>query len=485
MSRRRPRAAAIRFSRAVLGGIWCAGLAFALLGGTPADYTRAQRIAILLILAVVIAWGFIVVLQYSSVGSFLSPHPGWALAKDAVPVVPRAAAYGQVPIAAVVPPLALTLALLTGLTFGSDEAFTQRIYSWVGYAGLAYAIYAVLAELTNPSGLLWREKTAYLSSVTGTFVNHSTAATFFGCVATIWYLRSLQEIRHRFDLTRWRDAQYLLTKLQNLEGINIGSMLAFLVLLATVFMTRSRAGILLSLGAFCLVTVLYFSYMIKSARRALILAVTLLVMGIICIELAGGQFSNEVQTRGLYDFTREQAWLSEFRMVQDHPWLGSGLGTFSGVFSAYRNPAGGVWGVIDHAHSTPMETLVEMGVPFTIILSLLWAAMLWSLIRASLFRSGSRFYVVAGTGILALGTLHSLVDFSLQIPGFSIVCCTLAGASLAQSLLPLDPANAGSERRKDAPAKELSNSQLSKMCFRTDPPKIQRYRSTAYNYPSA
>jgi hypothetical protein len=420
------------------GGVWCALLALALLVAAPHIDDASHRTAILLILAAVAAWCLVVVLQYTSAGSLLTPGPGWAEAGRLITVAPRVAAYGQIPIAAVVPPLALVLALLAGLVFGSDPTFTPRIYNWVANAGLVYAGYAIFAELSNPTMLLWRQKTSYLDSVTGTFVNHNTAATFFGCIAIIWYLRSLREIRNWFDLTRWNDSGYIVRKLRNLDSVRTRYMLAFLILLATTFMTRSRAGSLFTMGVLGIVTMLYFNRMIKSARRMLIGAIALTMLGVLAIELAGGHLMNEIETRGLYDLIRADAWRSELKIVRDYPWLGTGLGTFSSVFSTYRMPGAGVWGVIDRAHSTPMELLVEMGIPFSVFLFVLWTLMLGLLVRASVLRIGGQSHVIAGTGIVMLGTLHSTVDFSLQIPGFSIVCCALAGASVAQSFLALN-----------------------------------------------
>jgi hypothetical protein len=42
------------------------------------------------------------------------------------------------------------------------------------------AFYGIASHLNDPTRILWREKTAYLGEVTGTFVNHNTAAVYFG-----------------------------------------------------------------------------------------------------------------------------------------------------------------------------------------------------------------------------------------------------------------------------------------------------------------
>ena len=185
-----------------------------------------------------------------------------------------------------------------------------------------------------------------------------------------------------------------------------------------------------------LVTALYFIRELGSARRLLIALAGFAIAGAIVLVAAGGQLTHQIETRGIYDVGRVDAWRSSLSIVYDYPWLGTGLGTFASVFSAYRNPAGGVWGVWDHAHSTPLELLVEMGVPFSLLVFALWSIMLGFLVRAAIRGTGNRLYVIAGAGIGTLATLHSLVDFSLQIPGFSLVCCSLMGTSLAAALVP-------------------------------------------------
>lgn len=420
------------------GATWSALLAIALLtNGSKTIDPRLQG-SILCVLVVAVVWVAVVALQYAPAGSLLPAGPGWEDATRILgdrPVTPRLAAYGEVPIAATVAPLALLLAMLAGLVCGSDPAFTGKIYSWVAIAGLIYAGYGIFAEIANPNMLLWRQKTAYVGAVTSTFVNHNTAATFFGTVTVICFLRALRELRRRFDGTRCRDLEYVAKKLKRLEFSAIKYALAFIVVFATTLMTRSRAGSLLTMAVLCVVAALYFTREIKTGRHALIAAAVLVALGALVVEVTGGPLVSEIETRGVFDAGRAQAWQSALLIVRDHPWLGTGLGTFEGVFPAYRDPTGGVWGVWDHAHSTPIELFVEMGIPFGLLVTAMWTTMLVSLLVASSRSSGNRrLYVIAGAGIAILATLHSMVDFPLQIPGYSIFCCVLVGSSLAAAL---------------------------------------------------
>ena len=435
------------------GAVWCAILGVALLLGAGRLGSEVRlRTPILLLLSVVAVWCVIVALQYLPAGMLTPAGPGWVEAGRIMgdhPLVPKLAVYGEIPIAAVVPPLSLVMGLLVGLVFGAEPGFTERIYRWVAVAGLLYAGFSIFSEITNPTMLLWREKIAYVEALTGTFVNHNTAAVFFGSVAIIWYLLALRELRRTVDLSRWREPTYIFNKLRNQNVFLLGYALACFFAIATTFMTRSRGGSLLTIAMLGLVTALYFIRELGSARRLLIALAGFAIAGAIVLVAAGGQLTHQIESRGVYDVGRVDAWRSALAIVRDHPWFGTGLGTFESVFSAYRNPAGGVWGVWDHAHSTPLELMVEMGVPFSLLVFALWSLMLGFLVRSAIRGTGNRLYVIAGAGIGTLATLHSLVDFSLQIPGFSLLCCGLVGSSIAAALVPA----AATQRRGSESAK--------------------------------
>jgi len=435
------------------GAVWCALLGVALLlGAGRLGSASSLRTPILLLLSVVAVWCVIVALQYLPAGLLTAAGPGWVEAGHIMgdhPLVPKLAAYGEIPIAALVPPLSLVMGLLVGLVFGAEPRFTERIYRWVAIAGLLYAAFSIFSEITNPTMLLWREKIAYVEALTGTFVNHNTAAVFFGSVAIIWYLLAMRELRRTVDLSRWREPTYIFNKLRNQNVFQLGYGLACFFALASTFMTRSRGGSLLTVAMLGLVTALYFIRELGSARRLLIALAGFATAGAIVLVAAGGQLTHQIESRGIYDVGRVDAWRSALAIVRDYPWLGTGLGTFESVFSAYRNPAGGVWGVWDHAHSTPLELMVEMGVPFSLLVFALWSTMIGFLVRAAIRAISNRIYVIAGAGIGTLATLHSLIDFSLQIPGFSLVCCSLVGASIAAALVPA----AATQRRGSESAK--------------------------------
>jgi hypothetical protein len=75
-----------------------------------------------------------------------------------------------------------------------------------------------------------------------------------------------------------------------------------------------------------------------------------------------------------------------------------------------------------------------MGVPVAAMVIIAALASFFILARAALMsKDRSRSSLAAIAGILVLSYLHSLVDFSLQIPGYLIVFGILLGCGLARA----------------------------------------------------
>jgi len=105
-----------------------------------------------------------------------------------------------------------------------------------------------------------------------------------------------------------------------------------------------------------------------------------------------------------------------WRIVLDHPWSGTGLGTLQIVYPRYETLYDGK--IVNHAHNDYLEVLAETGVVGGLCCTwFLGALFLGSMRRltesnrsfsAALHLSG----LVGCTGFL----VHSLVDFNLHIP---------------------------------------------------------------------
>ena len=120
---------------------------------------------------------------------------------------------------------------------------------------------------------------------------------------------------------------------------------------------------------------------------------------------------------GGYSFSR--------RAAQASPWLGWGLGTFPEIYAAYQPDE--IRQVNDKAHSTPIELYVETGVLGTVPGHR-------TLIPQVRDRTRPDWYLTIGLAMALVSMLlHSLVDFSLQIPAIAFISAAFLGMGWAQT----------------------------------------------------
>src|SRR5262249_26815190 len=216
-----------------------------------------------------------------------------------------------------------------------------------------------------------------------------------------------------------------------------------------------RAGVVISLMALVLAFAAFFH---RDFSSRIAVAAALGVGGMIALvalQVLGGNVSGRFDVQGLSGEGRFDVYRSTINIISDHPWVGTGLGTFAGSFPAYRSANDSMWGIWDRAHSTPLELASEVGLPLTGLVVLAWLVMLGVLIRGISIRRRGLIVPVAALSVALLGLAHSAVDFSLQIPGYSIVVFALVGAGLAQSF---PTVNKDSPRDREKAAEPHSSS---------------------------
>ena len=216
-------------------------------------------------------------------------------------------------------------------------------------------------------------------------------------------------------------------------------LLLFTILpIGAVFLSASRAGIIVVVLEFAL---LAFLSQVHRMRKQLLraAAIGLLAGGMILwlgvtkalerFELLAHQGVN----RELRVAMDKDTW----RIFQDHPLMGTGLGTLIVVYPRYESFYNGT--TVDHAHNDFLELLADTG---------LVGGVCGALFIGLLFRRGfANFQVAAGGSARALVAgplvgcagmlLHSFVDFNLHIPSNALIFLLLA--SLATRALRFAP----------------------------------------------
>lgn len=362
-------------------------------------------------------------------------HPIWSEAQDLLgfPLDASASIARNQPIFAVGTPLLVLLLFIGGYCCGAEDVYAQRLLQVIAWAGGLYAILSIVLFILEPSVVLWRQKIAYLSSLTGPFTNRNTAAVYFGSCAAIWMLlffkKAIATGRSRRSRRRGGSARSTI-KLRRA----IPEMFFFFVCIAAVLLTGSRAGAgSVAVGLLLTFIICLNKTLSRRIRKWLMLGGGVFVI-LMIYQIAGSGIGERLQTEGVAGGGRAEGVRSVIEMISASPWLGTGLGTFVYGFASYRSPLISGWGVWDKAHSVLLEIAAEGGVLLAAAVLIAWIAAIALLVRALRKAEKPSDSIIAALGVCVIALLHSLVDFSLQIPAYGITVSSLMGAGLAQAL---------------------------------------------------
>ncbi len=132
---------------------------------------------------------------------------------------------------------------------------------------------------------------------------------------------------------------------------------------------------------------------------------------------------------------RVHAWKKEVDMVRDHPFLGTGPGTFSTMFTQYQPP--GFNSRYFMAHNDYLHFISEVGLPLIPIMG--WMIIGCYLKGTAKLKNPSR--LIRGTALGAMSGITALLffsifDFNLHIPANAILFTILA--ALVVSPIPIE-----------------------------------------------
>ncbi len=380
-------------------------------GAAPVALARLTPAALPFFLA--IAWALLQAIPW--VPEALK-DPAWAAASEAlgrvlpgrISLAPEEASTGIMRL------IAYGVVLLLALQLGYSAHRESAILWAVALAGGLYALYGILVWVDGNRLVLWMAKWAYPDSLTSTFVSRNSYATYAGlglCASLALLARALTQRR---------------------PPANTAAALIALALpiAAAILLTRSRGG-----AASAVIAVLAMTLLIAGCREArharLIFAGC--VIGLLAAGTAavGGGVIGRLSPDGVEELGgRSQIWARTAAAAIDRP-QGGGLGAFADFFPAYRDLSLGLaFDSLDKAHNLYLELAAELGPPVAaaLIFGLGWLVL--RVVAASLrLKPGAALAAAAASVLVAV---HSLVDFSLQIPAVTVTWLLLLGAGLGQ-----------------------------------------------------
>ena len=269
--------------------------------------------------------------------------------------------------------------------------------------GFFVSMFGILQQLTFNGKLYWFREMRYGGAAFGPYVNRNHFAGFAELVIPIALVPLvLGKVRRErlFLVVLFALAPIVALVLSTSRG-GIVSFTVEIALLSVLLLLRSIRSKYVLLGGM-VVTVALFAVSWIGVQQVL--------------ERLSRTSAQEV-TSGKRAAMRQDTW----RIFQDHPVLGTGLGTLQLVFPHYDSAYDGK--VVDHSHNDYLEAMAETG-----ILGTLCCAGFLAILLVESFKGLGRLGTSLNSALNLSGLVgccgllvHSLFDFNLHIPANALL----------------------------------------------------------------
>jgi hypothetical protein len=261
----------------------------------------------------------------------------------------------------------------------------------------------------------------------GTFVSSNSFATYAG-MALVAAL-GLAASRPRSNPTAAEKAEVAVGGATWFTGSRVACIAIVLLLFGTLLLSRSRAGFVATVVS----AVLLGFVMLRgrwSRSMSWVVVAAIVVAAALALATGGAFFHKAANLSDADILGRFRIWQLTALGVQKAPWLGWGLGSFPDVYYLLQPADLQIW--IDKAHSTPLEWLLELGIPVGLAAFALVVLPLIVCLRGAWRRRTDRYLPAIAFAAPMVAILHSTVDFSLQMPAIGFVVSALLGLGWAQ-----------------------------------------------------
>lgn len=332
-----------------------------------------------------------------------------------------------------------------GLLACRDDQSARWMIDRLATGGGLIVFGAVILFLIEPNALLIWEREHYFGSFTATFVNRNTAATFIGLVTLLLVAQIIRRTDRQSisGIYRWLSGERLGSRLWRNIGLTGLDVILCMACVMGLALTLSRAGIASSVLAMacllCLSPWLWSEHARVSSQRGRRKLMRWLVpfAGVAVVLALASMLTGHAQIRlaaGIADDARFCIYPAIVQAIRDNWIFGTGFGAFRQSFAAYQPASCGLDGIWERAHNFYLEGMLGLGVVF---LPMLFMA-IWTLTRAFFVgmrqRQREKIYPAVGLAAMILILSHSMVDFSLQIPGFSLYLAAILAPLVVLSL---------------------------------------------------
>lgn len=400
------------FCTAVIG-LFGAGYHLLTLKNAPQRVLRVKPFAGLFLMAMIVP--VYAVLQAQNLVGVL-PTGGPEMPSRTISIVPDASLIGALRFFGYL----ILLALVIEVATRRDRVNLMTKILFVGIT--LQAVWALIALKLLGDAALWGEKRAYLGMATGSFINRNSLATFlgFGLVLGAALIGTSFAPSHSRRVWGRMRAEAVLV------------MMAMFVILLALLATQSRLGIFASsVGLLVTAFLLVWRHGALSVRAGAIIGFATLAFGASLIVFGQGAAERILFSEG-DSATRLALYRQIIGMIELRPLTGIGFDGFGPAFEAHRAPPLNSDLSFQMAHNTYLALWSELGLIVGTIPPLLLLITALLCVRRLRAEDGFPTNAAAAIGAIVLGAIHSLGDFSLEIPANNYVFLVILGLGVAQ-----------------------------------------------------
>lgn len=300
----------------------------------------------------------------------------------------------------------------------------------ISLAGAIYAAYAVAVLLSGTNLVLWIERPQHPDVASGTYIARGNFAAFAGLcflAATAVLIGAVENNLPR-DLKGRELSRRLLTFLLQRQW---PILTACILLAGSVILSQSRAGGGATLLAFCAFLFLLSARRVGRRKLALYCGAAMVVGMVALTAFAGGKVMDRIGSSDGGLDERQYIYETTLRAVADSPLLGTGLGSFTGVYQLYSR--GEILALVNRAHNIYLSNALELGIPATVLLNLSVVILVFICVIGVRRRERDTLYPILGVCASILVGAQSMLDFPLENASIAVLFFFLLGAGCAQS----------------------------------------------------
>jgi len=379
-------------------------------------WANARLLAPALLYLSVLTWGLLQ--TWSALPSSWS-HPFWTLVPEAdatVSATPVSGGHGVLRLANYA--MIFWIAVQASMNAKRSKRFLALFALW----STALALFGLYAALSGNNPILLDQAT---SNVSASFINRNSYATYaaMGLVTNLGLYLHLVRSGATPSGSRGSAFRGFLERFFSVAWIFL---FGAVICLSALLLTASRAGVASGLVAAIILFVMMRRY---SGSSKIVWLLAAVLLGAFLTVLSENVLTRALQQTSDLRFIIYSIILDH---LDDRLWLGHGFGAFHDTFRPHLplEAASREW---DFAHSTYLENLWEMGLPAALAFygALTWVSVV--IFRGAVKRRRNRLYPVVAFACIVAGALHSLVDFSLQMPATTAMFAFILGIGWAHA----------------------------------------------------